>query len=549
MITRDWTMRGAAMVFQPSKMRTGLRWLSIFILVCGLPAFPWLQAPAADVYYQNPVISGDHPDPSIIRVGHDYWATATSSEWGPEFQLLHSTDLVNWRVEGVVFPHRPAWAAGNFWAPEISEYKGKFFVYYVGREKDGPLAVAVATADKPSGPYTDQGPMIAQEDGSIDPAPTTDEHGNRYLVWKEDGNSRHVPSIIWAQALDESGTKLIGEKKELIRNDADWEGAVVEGPYVLRRGDWFYLFYSGNGCCGPGCNYAFGVARAHSLLGPWEKDPANPIIAGNDHWKCPGHGSLVEDDRGRYWLLYHGYSTVGSVFTGREAILDQVKFGADDWPTVNDGKGSSARALSPFGAKQRKFDLSFFDDFRTAQLRPGWQWPQDNEPDWKLEGGRLVLASRAERGTNVLGAVLARATTTANYSATATVDIAGLKPGSLAGLWAFGDSANAIGLTVGGNKLTLWRSEHGELSRLQETEAPKASKLYLRLVAADGFRFHFLDSANGVKWIPIEGDLTGRNLPPWDRSIRVALSAGGVQNAQVVFDELRLMPATNKVAN
>src|SRR5579862_6594648 len=88
-------------------------------ILCQSAATAW----AAEVIYENPVIPGDHPDPSIIRVGKDYWATSTSSEWGPQFPLLHSTDLVNWEQKGVVFDHRPEWAVGNFWAPEISQYK------------------------------------------------------------------------------------------------------------------------------------------------------------------------------------------------------------------------------------------------------------------------------------------------------------------------------------------------------------------------------------------------------------------------------------------
>src|SRR6058998_1304555 len=82
--------------------------------------------------YSNPVLAGDYPDPSIIRVGKDFWATSTSSEWGPQFPVLHSRDLVNWKITGAVFPKRPAWAIGNFWAPEIAEDHGRYFVYYVG---------------------------------------------------------------------------------------------------------------------------------------------------------------------------------------------------------------------------------------------------------------------------------------------------------------------------------------------------------------------------------------------------------------------------------
>lgn len=328
----------------------------------------------AEVFYENPVIAGDHPDPSMIRVAEDYWATATSSEWAPQFPLLHSTDLVNWELTGSVFPERPKWAVGNFWAPEISEFKGRFFVYYVGRAHDGPLSVAVATADKPSGPYVDHGPLVAQADGSIDPVSATDEHGVRYLIWKQDGNSLGLPPPIWAQRLNDEGTQLIGEPEELIRNDTPWEGGLVEGPFVLRRGNWFYLFYSGNGCCGEGCKYALGVARSRALLGPWEKNLTNPILTGNQAWKCPVHESIAADQRGRYWLLSHAYSTWGSIFTGREAMLDEVKFGPDGWPVINGGQGPSVKSPSPYGVAQRKAALRFSDDFSEAQLRPGWQW-------------------------------------------------------------------------------------------------------------------------------------------------------------------------------
>src|SRR2546421_3484219 len=128
------------------------------------------QSPAV---YNNPVLAGDYPDPSVIRVGKDYWATATSSEWGPQFPLLHSRDLVNWKIVGAVFQKRPAWAIANFWAPEISEYHGRYFIYYVGRKKDGPLSVAVCPAGGPEGPLIDHGPLAAQQGGSAQPVTAT----------------------------------------------------------------------------------------------------------------------------------------------------------------------------------------------------------------------------------------------------------------------------------------------------------------------------------------------------------------------------------------
>ena len=306
-------LQGNFIRMNPFDLRRLGRWL-----VCAALVFP-VAAGSTEVTYQNPVIPGDHPDPSIIRVGKDYWATCTSSAWGPLFPLLHSRDLVNWEQTGAVLNQRPDWAVGDFWAPEISEYHGNYFVYFVGRQHDGRLAVAVATAKKPGGPYTDHGPLVAQADGSIDPMPVTDVDGARYLIWKEDGNSRGQPTPIWAQRLDDVGTKLVGQPREMIRNDVAWEGPLVEGPYILRRSGWFYLFYSGNGCCGRGCSYALGVARSRSLFGPWQKNPANPILAGNAVWKCPGHGSVVQDKQGRCWFLYHAYSAKGTIFTGRVA--------------------------------------------------------------------------------------------------------------------------------------------------------------------------------------------------------------------------------------
>ncbi len=510
------------------------------LFLCGVMALAVTQAVGAAAY-KNPVIAGDHPDPSVIRVGKDYWATATSSAWGPLFPLLHSTDLVNWEQTGAVLPHRPDWAIGDFWAPEISEFKGKYFVYYVARQENRRLSIAVATADKPGGPYTDHGPFIAQEDGSIDPVPFVDTNGVRYLVWKEDGNSRKLPTPIWIQRLSEDGTKLVGEMRELIRNDADWEGNLVEGPFLLLRNGWYYMFYSGNGCCGSGCNYALGVARSRSLMGPWEKNPANPILAGNQTWKCPGHGSIVQDEQGRYFLLYHAYSANGTVFTGREGMLDEVKFGADDWPTINQGKGPSVEAASPAGAKQRVSAAGYMDEFEGQNLESGWQWPQHHEPKIQLTDGVLFL-SATRPSTNLVAAVLARSTTTPDYVATAVIETRWLKAGAAAGICAFGDMDNAVGAVLQNGQVIVWRRERGERRELGRQPAPKGAKLSLRLTAERGYHFEIAASADGKKWVPCAAAADAKNLPPWDRSVRVALTVGGGVEAEGVFDSFSIKP-------
>jgi xylan 1,4-beta-xylosidase len=503
--------------------------------------------------YTNPAMAGDFPDPSVIRVGQDYWAAATSSDWAPEFPLLHSRDLVNWQVVGAVFQQRPAWSTGSYWAPEISEHRGRFFIYYAARKKDGPMCVAVATAMRPQGPYTDHGPLVCQEVGSIDGFPATDEKGARYLLWKEDGNSVSKPTPIWAQALSPDGTRLVGERRELFHNDQAWEkhaslpyGDLVEGPAIVRHNGWFYLFYSGNFCCARECNYMIGVARSRKLLGPWEKNPGNPIMRGNETWKCPGHGTIVTDERGRDFLLYHAYKANDFVYVGRQALLDEIKWGANDWPAINEGRGPSVNAASPFGVPDRRAEYAFFDDFTAKQLMPGWQWPQGNEPDIRIESrntGQLVLAASSANASKVesLSAALARSTTTGDYVATTSVNTKEMRPNAVAGLSAYGDGENALGASVMANRVMLWRVEKGAMRTVAEMNAANNGSLFLRMTARDGHLYRFAFSRDNRRWTEVGEELDGQYLPPWDRGVRVALTAG---KAPARFDWLRITPSS-----
>ncbi len=492
------------------------------------------QAQGAE--YSNPVLAGDFPDPSVIRVEKEFWATATSSEWAPQFPLLHSRDLVNWDIAGPVFPEQPSWAVANFWAPEITAWKGRYYVYYVGRKRDGPLTVAVASADKPQGPYHDHGPIISQPAGSIDPVACDDEQGRRFLIWKEDGNSRRLPTIIWAALLNEDGTKLAGEPVELMRNDKPWEGAVVEGPFVVRRDGWFYLFYSGNGCCGAGCNYALGVARSKSLLGPWDKNPSNPILAGNDAWRCPGHGSIVEDERGRFWLMYHAYSAEAFVFTGRQALLDEVVWAANGWPTINGGKGPSTQAVSPFDAAQQKRELDFRDEFDASVLKPGWNWPVRRQPLFQIENGKLRLTARAQKNDDFLGGLIGRSMPAGDLTATTEIDLSTLPAGALAGLAAVGDTDNATGVAVGNGKSVLWSRIRGQQRVIAEQPTPNSPHVWVRLLAKGGADYRFAVSADGAEWIAMGEQASGKQLPPWDRAMRIALTVGGRSGAEARFE-------------
>jgi beta-xylosidase len=325
---------------------------AIVVAATAVPLAGVINTPVARpaVPAPNPVLRGDWPDPTVLRSGDAWWAatTATSSRGMP---LLTSADLVHWRPAGNVLAAPPRWArADTFWAPALEQVGERFVVYYSTRRKDGRLCVAVAVADRVAGPYADAGPLTCQPLGSIDPDPTVDEEGRRWLVWKEDGNSARKPTRIWARRLTADGLRLMGPKRLLLANSRPWDRGIVEGPEVVRRAGWFYLFYSGGGCCSLKCTYALGVARSRSLMGPWAEDPRNPILAGNRRWRCPGHATFTQDAAGHWYVLYHAVRAGAPVFA-RSLLLDPMTF-AGGWPSINGGHGPSSRVVVPVLAGQ-----------------------------------------------------------------------------------------------------------------------------------------------------------------------------------------------------
>jgi len=507
------------------------------LLRCALLVFVSVSSVWAQ--YNNPVIPGDRPDPTVIRVGGEYWATTTSGTWEPEFSIFHSRDLLHWGVAGAVFQKRPAWAEKDFWAPEISTHGGRFFVYYTARNKGGRLCVAVATASAVSGPYTDHGPLVCQnvgsDVGSIDAMAVTDDRtGARYLVWKVDGNDARPPepTPILAQRLSPDGLKLVGEIVELIRNDPKkkWESRIVEGAFILRRGDWFYLFYSGNACCGGDCDYALGVARSRSLLGPYEKHPDNPILEKNDTWKCPGHGSIVTDTQGRDFLLYHAYrNSKSAVFIGREALLDQISWSSNGWPTVNEGRGPSETA-------DKSVD-SWSDDFAGSKLKTIWQWPQFERPSIKVDAeGWLILSPTREHANDELGAVLSQPVTTDSFVATTLVDTTLMNRRSVGGLSVYQNRDHAVGITVGRGTVSTYVLDGNQRRPRTCENAFNASRIYLRMTVTDGSKFRFAFSRDGENWKNCGDEVQALE------AARIALTVGGQKGVAAKFDWLRVTP-------
>ena len=499
------------------------------------------RSATAGVTFTNPVLAGDYADPSVIRVGDDYWATATSSEWAPLFPLMHSKNLVDWETVGHVFPDKlPAWADAHFWAPEITYDKGKYYIYYTAGKKGGNLCVGVASATNPTGPYTDHGPLVCQEVGSIDAFPIRDEKGELYLIWKEDANSVKKPTPLWGQRMNEERTALLGEKFELFRNEPNtWEGGLVEGPALIRKNDYFYLFYAGDACCGRGCTYGVGVARAKSIRGPWEKYSGNPIMKQNATWKCAGHGSVVTDAQGRDYFLYHAYSTNGFVYPGRQGLLDPITWSADNWPHFNTN-APSVTATAPHNQNAPDV-LDVQDEFNTKVLAPNWQWSVTAAPRYTLQsagGGRLVLQASPQK----IGSILGQRTKTPAYTATAALDAKALPKGTAASLSAIGDPDNAMGIGLNDGEILLWTTKGNKTSTLARTAAPKTGLVYFRLTTQAGDKMQFSWSPDGQTWNSLNNNQTldASYLPPWDRGVRVGLTAKGPAGASATFDWFRI---------
>ena len=445
-------------------------------------------APAAAA---NPVVGGDHPDPSILRTAGGWYATSTSDDWLPAFPLLRSADLVHWRQVGSVLSKRPRWAKNDFWAPELVRRDGVVLAYYAALAKSGRRCVAVASARRVRGPYRDNGPVVCSLTGEIDPLPVTDEQGARWLVWKRDGNSRDRPTPILAAPLAPGGRSLAGAPRELFRADLAWERDNVEAPALLRHGGLFYLVYSAGHCCGRRCTYATGVARAPSLLGPWEKR-GGPILRGGGGLRCPGHAGTGRGAHGEPLLAFHAY--VRGDPSNRQLFIAPLRFDVAGWPRL---------ARRPDRVSRR---------FRGSVPPSGWQWPAGRRPRLAVRRDGLVLG----RGT------VARQTGTTAFSAGTTVPI--MDRHARPGLAVSGSEGNAVGVELRGARAVAWTSVNGRRRVTGRIHLPPGRPVsgsgLIRLRVAAGARVTTAIRVRG-RWRAV-----GRPQPPprWASGARLALT-------------------------
>ena len=372
-------------------------------------------------------------DPAVLKVEDGWILTATTNDAPDAFPIVHSADLKHWEHRGFVFPagHAPDWTAtgkhvADFWAPEMAKVGwDEYWIAYTARQKSNALAIGLARAPSPYGPWVDNGeplitggevlyPGTAASGGVIDSHIFVDDDGTPYLFWKNDTNGlwprplagllREHPELIeelfaserdrrtaafaaaiqpWANTrrpmerfflmqplieaalenwprvkkallglahaskiveamrtpiharrLSPDGRSLVGEEHVVLANDLDWEGHLIEGPFVTKQQGRYWMFYAGNDFSTPA--YGIGVAVADHPFGPYVKRP-EPLLKSAREWWAPGHASVSEGADERPQLFFHaffpdrcGYNafrgllTVGLDFTHDEVRLRQV---------------------------------------------------------------------------------------------------------------------------------------------------------------------------------------------------------------------------------
>ena len=308
--------------------------------------------------YVNPVLDEDFPDPTVIHAPDGYYyaygtQTLRDGHW-INIQVARSADLVHWEHLGDALPVKPDWAqtTQDFWAPSVIYDGTTYFMYYsatpdVCHEPEHGHCLAVATSDLPAGPFVDMGMPLLLGMGFeyIDPMAYDDPvTGRKLLYW----GSGFKPIKVQELAEDRMSFAPGSDPVDLI-----WPNPVkgafprlVEASWVIHHDDFYYLFYSGDNCCGPDAEYGVMVARSTSPVGPFETleqakgVPHSLMLFRSERWLAPGHNSIVTDKAGQVWIIYHAIDVnrprqrqEDEVNSRRILLIDRIEW-KDGWPHV-----------------------------------------------------------------------------------------------------------------------------------------------------------------------------------------------------------------------
>ena len=465
-------------------------------------------------FYQNPVLGGDYPDPSVLRVGNDYYMTHSSFDYYPGLLVWHSTDLVHWKR----VCHALKEYVGSVWAPDFTEYNGTFYIYFPAGGTNW-----VITASSPEGPWSD--PIDLKLYGFIDPGHVADQEGTRYLYLSKG----------YIVKLTGNGLATDGEPEFIYKGwqfPGSWstECFCLEAPKSTVKYGFFYLTVAEGGTAGPATSHMVVSARSKSPFGPWENSPYNPVIhtaSRDEFWWSQGHGTLVEDVSGHSWIVYHGYEK-GFHTLGRQTLLIPVEWTEDCWFRVPEGVTSSDTIPFPSGTPSFS-DNSLSDDFSGDEPGLQWQFFKIYKPErLSLKDGRLFMTAEghsfSESSPLLVNACDEKYEVQVEYT---------IEDSVTAGLCLFyNEQANA--------RIAVDRSNYAVfVRRSAKIREPNqaGNHGYLRILN-DKNEVSFYYSNNGRDWIRVERsiDASGYNHNVFGEflSLRIGLYAFG--KGKVMFD-------------
>ena len=476
---------------------------------------------------RNPVLPGFNPDPSILRVGTDYYIATSTFEWYPGVRLHHSTDLVHWRPLGGVLTERrllDLTGAGDscgVWAPDLSYVDSKFHLLYadVASFASGywdPQNYLVTASDL-AGPWSD--PVVLHGRG-FDAALFHDEDGTTWMLsmtadWRP-GRDRFAG--IQIQQYDREARRLVGAERVIFHGTTV---GVTEGPHLYQKDGWYYLVTAEGGTSWA---HQVTVARSRSLFGPYEADPAGPMLTSHGRPELElqksGHGSLVSTPDGRWYLAHltaRPYTPLGRCVLGRETAIQAVQWPEGEWPRIEGGV-PAVMVPVPGEAEPAEDPTEDRDDFTGPVLGPEWSTlRRPATADWVDLTSRPSFL-RIQGGQSPVGrqrpSLVARRVTAQQCELTAHMRFEPANYRQLAGVTAYYNTRNWHFAYVtadddGRPVLEVMSSDNGRRAMHDacRVELPEAGEITLR-VTFDGPRVTFAyQPAGAAHWVGLPAEL------------------------------------------
>ncbi|KAH7625320.1 glycosyl hydrolases family 43-domain-containing protein [Sordaria sp. MPI-SDFR-AT-0083] len=408
---------------------------------------------------KNPILPGFNPDPSILRVGKDYYIATSTFEWYPGVQIHHSTDLANWTLltrpltRKSQLDMRGDPDSCGIWAPCLTHDGDKFWLVYTDvKRKDGSFKDAhnyIVWADKIDGEWSD--PVYVNSSG-FDPSLFHDpDSGKKYFVnmlW----DHRRRPLLfagIAVQEWDAKTKKLVGERKNVYQGT---ELQLAEAPHVYKRNGRYYMLIAEGGT---GYEHACTFARAKDIWGPYETHPEKYMVTSKDHPRAAlqraGHGDIVETEDGRTYLVHltgRPTTQLRRCVLGRETAIQEC-YWKDDWLYVKNGPVPSLW-VDVLGERDEK---KYWEEKRYTfedGLHKDFQWLRTPETEriFNTKDGKLTLIGREAIGSWFEQALVARRQEHFSYDAETVVDFSPTDERQFAGLTAYYCRYNFFYLTV-----------------------------------------------------------------------------------------------------